>query len=238
LREQTLAFSIGAHAFPSTGDGKSLWNATIESLKKKRFWNAVFLPFVALIYIGALLSFFWIDFIYAGVLVFGTQSVVAGEISLFSEIGISGYFENNVVSFNYPLGFGVQRPGNEIYESLKIGLQPSEVYFIGANNDTLIIATAANQIEGTDIELVGEVEAMLQESDESVEVREKGLKTFNEGQWYQINSIISDVEGTLYRVSGMTYCGNKRVSLQVLGERHETELFESMAKSFYCRKQP
>jgi hypothetical protein len=58
-----LGVSIAMHAFPSTGDAKTMWHAVTAretSLLAKLF----VIPLVALIYVGALGSFFWLDAIY------------------------------------------------------------------------------------------------------------------------------------------------------------------------------
>lgn len=62
-----LGVSIAANAFPSSGDAQSLWEETNRHLKDN-FWAIIGYPFVLLIYIANLLSFFWFDFIYAGML--------------------------------------------------------------------------------------------------------------------------------------------------------------------------
>jgi hypothetical protein len=59
-----LAISIGAHAFPSTGDAASLWNAVVKSDTSSWISKAVVTPIVGFIYLGALGSFFWLDMIY------------------------------------------------------------------------------------------------------------------------------------------------------------------------------
>lgn len=67
--------SVGMHAFPSTGDAKGIWNRT------RREWRSaplvlLALPFVAIIYLANLLSFFWLDAIYAlGLLFVAVASV-------------------------------------------------------------------------------------------------------------------------------------------------------------------
>lgn len=59
-----LAISIGAHAFPSTGDAASLWNAVVKSETSSPVSKAIVTPIVGFIYLGALGSFFWLDLIY------------------------------------------------------------------------------------------------------------------------------------------------------------------------------
>jgi hypothetical protein len=59
-----LAISIGAHAFPSTGDAESLWQSVIHSEKSSWLHKALVVPIVGFIYLGALGSFFWLDLLY------------------------------------------------------------------------------------------------------------------------------------------------------------------------------
>jgi hypothetical protein len=59
-----LAVSVAKHAFPSTGDARSLWQA----LRQKDVplpAKFIGIPLVAAIYAGAFASVFWVDFIYA-----------------------------------------------------------------------------------------------------------------------------------------------------------------------------
>ena len=58
-----LGVSIAMHAFPSTGDAKSLWKGVTRagSVRWARFAIA---PLVALIYVGAAGSVFWLDAVY------------------------------------------------------------------------------------------------------------------------------------------------------------------------------
>lgn len=58
-----LGVSIGAHAFPSTGDASAMW----ESIKQggaHPIVKVLVAPIVGFIYLGALGSFFWLDVIY------------------------------------------------------------------------------------------------------------------------------------------------------------------------------
>jgi hypothetical protein len=58
-----LGVSIAMHAFPSTGDAKSIWQSVMS---KPGFSMAkvIAAPIVGLIYIGALGSMFWLDLFY------------------------------------------------------------------------------------------------------------------------------------------------------------------------------
>jgi hypothetical protein len=58
-----LGVSIAMHAFPSTGDAQSIWKSLQES--GTPVWvKIIAYPLVALIYVGALGSFFWLDLLY------------------------------------------------------------------------------------------------------------------------------------------------------------------------------
>lgn len=58
-----LGVSIAMHAFPSTGDAKSIWHG-ITSRNVPALVKIVAAPIVALIYVGAIGSVFWLDLIY------------------------------------------------------------------------------------------------------------------------------------------------------------------------------
>ena len=59
-----LGVSIGAHAFPSTGDAQSLWDSTMKSEDTSLLVKIIVAPIVGFIYLGALGSFFWLDIAY------------------------------------------------------------------------------------------------------------------------------------------------------------------------------
>jgi len=58
-----LGLSIAMHAFPSTGDAKSLWSA-LWSRGASWLGRIVGVPIVLVIYLGAIGSVFWLDVIY------------------------------------------------------------------------------------------------------------------------------------------------------------------------------
>ena len=58
-----LGVSIGMHAFPSTGDAKSIWSS-ITSPDTSIWTKLIGFPIVGLIYLGALGSMIWLDFFY------------------------------------------------------------------------------------------------------------------------------------------------------------------------------
>ncbi len=72
-----LGFSVGVQAFPSTGDAKTLWN---RSRSEWRHSPVVLLgvPFVIVIYLANLLSWFFLDVLYAvGLLALAVQVALA-----------------------------------------------------------------------------------------------------------------------------------------------------------------
>ncbi|WP_343524821.1 hypothetical protein [Pedobacter sp.] len=71
-----LAISIGAHAFPSTGDANSLWNAVVKSKTTSWLSKIVVTPIVGFIYAGALGSFFWLDIIYGSAVAMGLPYLI------------------------------------------------------------------------------------------------------------------------------------------------------------------
>ncbi|MFD2580941.1 metalloprotease family protein [Pedobacter vanadiisoli] len=71
-----LAISIGAHAFPSTGDANSLWNAVVKSKTTSWLSKIVVTPIVGFIYAGALGSFFWLDIIYGSAVALGLPYLI------------------------------------------------------------------------------------------------------------------------------------------------------------------
>lgn len=71
-----LGFSIGAHALPSSSDLKNIWREV------KSRWNTsvlafLLIPVVFVFYLLTLLRFFWIDFIYAAIIMMLTYACVA-----------------------------------------------------------------------------------------------------------------------------------------------------------------
>jgi hypothetical protein len=65
-----LAVSIAIHSFPSTGDAKSIWRE-IWSQGAPLSARLVGSPIVALIFLGAIGSVFWLDVFYGFGIVFG-----------------------------------------------------------------------------------------------------------------------------------------------------------------------
>ncbi len=70
-----LGVSIAMHAFPSTGDGKSIWNAIREP--GTPLWIRIIgYPVIGLIYLGSLGSFFWLDLLYGIAVAVGLPNLI------------------------------------------------------------------------------------------------------------------------------------------------------------------
>jgi hypothetical protein len=59
-----LGVSIAMHAFPSTGDAQVLWKSVVKAEDASWLSKILVTPIVGFIYLGAMGSFFWLDFIY------------------------------------------------------------------------------------------------------------------------------------------------------------------------------
>lgn len=62
------------HAFPSTGDAKSIW-AAIWAKGAPFFPRLIGTPIVAVIYLGAFGSIFWLDMVYGALLALGVPAL-------------------------------------------------------------------------------------------------------------------------------------------------------------------
>lgn len=232
-----LTFSVGMHAFPSTGDGKSLWKATTESFKLKQYLNAVFLPFVGIIYLGAVLSVFWFDAIYAGAIVYGTETVVINNFPFLPKSYFNQHFENQVISFDYPRGIQTEVNGSKTFETVKEQFEESELYFVATKgNNALIVIYGSDSNINTDLNMYGRIMAMVEEG-EDVSIEKSGLETYNSLQWYNIVERINDSEGNLSKIFSTTYCKNRLTHITIVGEKLETETFETIANSFKCKEE-
>ncbi|MGB8451671.1 MAG: metalloprotease family protein [Anaerocolumna sp.] len=60
-----LGFSILMHSFPSTGDANVMVNQILKNRNVSIIAKILSAPFIALVYIGAIGSVFWLDAIYA-----------------------------------------------------------------------------------------------------------------------------------------------------------------------------
>jgi hypothetical protein len=58
-----VGVSIAMHAFPSTGDAKSMWRSIMTPAVGLGY-KILIVPVVGLIYLGALGSMFWLDLVY------------------------------------------------------------------------------------------------------------------------------------------------------------------------------
>lgn len=59
-----LGVSVLMHAFPSTGDARSMVQSILKNKEVNMFAKIVAAPFIGLIYLGAFGSMFWLDLIY------------------------------------------------------------------------------------------------------------------------------------------------------------------------------
>ena len=57
--------SILMHAFPSSGDAKSLVASIMKNPAVAMIWKVIAAPFIGLIYIGSIGSMVWLDLLYA-----------------------------------------------------------------------------------------------------------------------------------------------------------------------------
>jgi len=74
-----LAISIGTHSFPSIGDAKNIWKHIWEkssSISSKIIGT----PLVLVIFIGSILSVFWMDVIYGVFIAIIIPSLLSGSI--------------------------------------------------------------------------------------------------------------------------------------------------------------
>lgn len=60
-----LGLSILMHAFPSTGDAKSMMESILKNKEVNIFAKIITVPLVGLIYLGAIGSVIWLDLVYA-----------------------------------------------------------------------------------------------------------------------------------------------------------------------------
>lgn len=68
--------SIAMHAFPSTGDAASLWEAVMNNEKSNWLTKIAVAPVVGIIYLGALGSFFWLDLLYGIGVAYGLPTLI------------------------------------------------------------------------------------------------------------------------------------------------------------------
>jgi hypothetical protein len=70
-----LGVSIGMHSFPSTVDAKGIWAAAWAPTTSLPI-RLIALPIVALIYVGAIGSVFWLDAIYGGLVAMAVPTLI------------------------------------------------------------------------------------------------------------------------------------------------------------------
>lgn len=76
-----LGISIGMHAFPSTGDAKSLWDEVQEAAGKGSVLAYVSYPVVGLIYVANVLRMFWFDYAYGAALGIGLPRLILDSLT-------------------------------------------------------------------------------------------------------------------------------------------------------------
>lgn len=75
-----LGISVAMHAFPSTGDATSLWNAVWQP-GTSWLLRVVAVPSVAVIFLGAVLSIVWLDALYGAFICFGLPTVMLQSLA-------------------------------------------------------------------------------------------------------------------------------------------------------------
>jgi hypothetical protein len=70
-----VGVSIAMHAFPSTGDAKSIW-AAVNSEGTPILTKMAAIPVVGIIYAGAVGSMFWLDLIYGVLIAFALPTLL------------------------------------------------------------------------------------------------------------------------------------------------------------------
>jgi Putative zincin peptidase len=76
-----LGVSIAMHAFPSTGDGESLWQSVKDVSLTVRL---LVLPIVVLIYLAAIGEVFWLDLFYGAAVAMGLPTLLVAICSAHS----------------------------------------------------------------------------------------------------------------------------------------------------------
>jgi hypothetical protein len=75
-----LGISIAMHAFPSTGDAKSIWRG-IASREVPLPAKLIAIPVVSLIYLGAIGSVFWLDALYGAAVALALPSLITSLLA-------------------------------------------------------------------------------------------------------------------------------------------------------------
>lgn len=74
-----LAISIAMHAFPSTGDAKSLWHG-LWGQRAPLIARLIGTPLVGIIYVGAIGSMLWLDVVYGVLVVLMLPKIIVGLV--------------------------------------------------------------------------------------------------------------------------------------------------------------
>lgn len=75
-----LGVSIAMHAFPSTGDARSIWQA-VHTPGTSPVARIFVTPVVGIIYLGALGSFFWLDAMYGLFMAMALPNLLVGVLA-------------------------------------------------------------------------------------------------------------------------------------------------------------
>jgi hypothetical protein len=75
-----LGISIAMHAFPSIGDAKSIWRG-VSSRDVPLLGKLVATPVVALIYLGAIGSIFWLDVLYGAAVALALPNLITSLLA-------------------------------------------------------------------------------------------------------------------------------------------------------------
>ena len=71
-----LGISILMHAFPSTGDAKVMVQSILKNPEVNLFVKIITAPVIGLVYLGAIGSMMWLDFIYAVAMAMGLPNLI------------------------------------------------------------------------------------------------------------------------------------------------------------------
>jgi hypothetical protein len=75
-----LGISIAMHAFPSTGDAKSIWHG-VSSREVPLLAKVVAVPVVGLIYLGAFGSMLWLDLLYGAAVALALPNLISSLLA-------------------------------------------------------------------------------------------------------------------------------------------------------------
>jgi len=75
-----LGLSVAMHAFPSTGDASSMWQA-LRVPGASWLLRLIGYPVIAIIYLGAVLSVVWLDVIYGVIICFAAPAAIVAALA-------------------------------------------------------------------------------------------------------------------------------------------------------------